>query len=240
MVGKLHTGYIDLKNAGTKPWTPGKTFLAPMPRDTASSLVAPSWPSPIRVSTVDKATAPGETGRFTWDLLPSEPGEFAPYFGLVEEGVTWFADPPLGGGPADDVIQVKLSVAPDPGGAGGSGAGAGGSSDAGQGGDAGSGEAGSAGAGGSEAGAGGSAAGSGGGGGSTAGKGGSGGAGAAGEASGGSNPTTPTVVVENSGSSDDEGCGCRSAGRPATSGAWAALGLGLAWGRRRRRSATTS
>ncbi|MCS6901751.1 MAG: GH25 family lysozyme, partial [Myxococcales bacterium] len=118
-VGKLHTGYIDLKNAGTKPWTPGKTFLAPIPRDTPSIFAAPSWPSPVRVSTVDKVTAPGEIGRFTWDLLPSQPGEFAPYFGLVEEGVTWFADPPLGGGPADHVIQVKLSVAPGSGGAGG-------------------------------------------------------------------------------------------------------------------------
>ena len=150
VVGKLHIGYIDLKNAGTKPWSPGKTFLAPMPRDASSSFVAPGWSSPTRVSTVDKEIAPGEVGRFTWDLLPSAPGEFSPYFGLVQEGVTWFADPPLGGGPADDVIQIKLSVQPDPG-AGGGDAGAGGS-DAGSGGSAG--EAGSGGSGAGKGGAG--------------------------------------------------------------------------------------
>lgn len=212
IVGKLHTGYIDLKNAGTKPWSPGKTFLAPMPRDASSSFVAPGWSSPTRVSTVDKEIAPGEVGRFTWDLLPSAPGEFAPYFGLVQEGVTWFADPPLGGGPADDVIQLKLSVQPDPGagGSGGSDAGAGGS-DGGSGGTAG--EAGSGGAAGS-AGDGGSA-------GSTigqdpgasgqAGSGGSGaGKGGAGEAGGGDDG--PSVTVENTPSAADEGCGCRAVG----------------------------
>ena len=41
-----------------------------------------------------------------------------PYFGLVAEGITWFAD---SGGPPDDDLQVNLHVAPAPqtGGAGG-------------------------------------------------------------------------------------------------------------------------
>jgi len=42
-------------------------------------------------------------------------GDFTQTFTLIEEGVTWFADAPKGGGPADDGMAVRVQVtgAPD-------------------------------------------------------------------------------------------------------------------------------
>ena len=131
------TGSIDLKNTGTIKWPAGVVKLAPIPRDKASSFADSTWISATRVSTIAADVAPGETGHFEWDLSPQEAGDFAPYFGLVAEGVTWFAD---SGGPKDDVLQVTVHVEPGPppsmtssgtgggagGGAGGGGAGGGG------------------------------------------------------------------------------------------------------------------
>lgn len=232
MVGQTVAGSIVFKNAGAKPWKAGVTKLAPIPRDQASPFHASSWLSPTRVSTLAQDVAPGQNGTFAWDLSGSAPGDFSPFFGLVEEGVTWFAD---SGGPPDDQIQVHVVVTPGAGtggsgGAGGSGtagtgaAGKGGSSS----GAAGTGAAGKAGA------AGGAGSGSGAGGSSTAGKagagaspaaGGSGGAGAAGAATG-------DVLVSGS---DEESSGCVVAGaggRGAAGGVWLLVLAGL-WMRRR-------
>ena len=105
------TGSIDLKNMGTIKWPADVVKLAPIPRDKASSFAASTWMSATRVSTIAADVAPGETGHFEWDLYPQEAGDFAPYFGLVAEGVTWFAD---SGGPKDDVLQVTVHVEPGP------------------------------------------------------------------------------------------------------------------------------
>jgi MYXO-CTERM domain-containing protein len=137
------TGSIDLKNTGTKKWPAGVVKLAPIPRDKASSFAADTWMSTTRTSTIAADVAPGETGHFEWDLYPQEAGDFAPYFGLVAEGITWFDD---SGGPKDNVLQVSVHVEPGPppsmtssgaggDGAGGGGAGGGGASGDGAGGD---------------------------------------------------------------------------------------------------------
>lgn len=39
-------------------------------------------------------------------------GDFQVTFGLAQEGVTWFADPTLGGGPEDGLLRVHLVVVP--------------------------------------------------------------------------------------------------------------------------------
>jgi hypothetical protein len=121
--GQAQKGSIDMMNTGTATWSAGVVKLAPIPRDQASDFYAPSWLSPTRVSTLAADVAPGQTGHFEWDLDPSESGSFSPYFGLVAEGITWFAD---SGGPPDDDIQVDVQVAPGaPSGAGGAGGAAG-------------------------------------------------------------------------------------------------------------------
>jgi len=104
-------GYIELRNAGTQAWTPGATFLGTTePRDGQSPLTAGDWPSPSRAATVDHAVAPGEAGRFAFTVrAPGLPGDYPQFFNLVQENVAWFGDR---GGPADNQLQVRVTVVP--------------------------------------------------------------------------------------------------------------------------------
>jgi lysozyme len=137
--GQTLDGWIDLKNVGTATWKAGETKLAPSPRDLPSVLGAGDWLSPTRVSTVAADVAPGETGHFKLALSAAAVADVTQTFALVEEGVTWFADAPKGGGPPDDFLAVHVVVSNphDPGtggaggtaGTGGSGGGGGGTTD---------------------------------------------------------------------------------------------------------------
>jgi len=166
-VGEVLQGSMVLKNVGTSTWKAGVTKLAPTPRDKPCSLAGPSWLSTTRVSTLAADVAPGATATFPLELKANALGNFPQTFSLVEEGVTWFADAPLGGGPSDTLLEVHVQVK-----AAGSGAGG-----------AGGGEAGDAGLGGSTFGVGGAGGGAGGFT-STNGTGGAGGSGAGGEGAG--------------------------------------------------------
>jgi MYXO-CTERM domain-containing protein len=122
-VGQSMDGWIELTNVGTATWKAGETKLAPTPRDKNSPLAGSAWLSPTRVSTLAADVAPGGTGHFPLQLTASAVGDYTQTFSLVEEGVTWFADAPKGGGPPDDLLAVHVVVTdgkPD-GGAGGSG-----------------------------------------------------------------------------------------------------------------------
>ncbi|HEY1954489.1 MAG TPA: CHAP domain-containing protein [Polyangiaceae bacterium] len=110
--GDVADGFIELTNSGTKSWTAGTTKLATTPRDQDSPFADPSWLSKTRVSTVAQDVAPGDVGHFDVKLDASQVGDFQVTFGLVQEGVTWFADPTLGGGPEDGVLKVHLVVVP--------------------------------------------------------------------------------------------------------------------------------
>jgi hypothetical protein len=107
--GDVAKGYIELTNSGSKTWTAGTTKLAPIPRDKPSSFADSSWLSPTRVSTVAADVAPGAVGRFEVALDTNAIGDTEIGFGLVEDGVKWFADSP-GGGPADSFLKVHLIV----------------------------------------------------------------------------------------------------------------------------------
>ena len=109
--GESVEGWFDLLNIGTASWSTA-TKLAPIPRDQPSPLADASWPAPHRAAHVLADTPPGAVGRFAVTLRGGEPGEHVQHFGLVEEGVTWFADATLGGGPPDDFITVRVDVAP--------------------------------------------------------------------------------------------------------------------------------
>jgi lysozyme len=108
--GDVVSGYIELTNSGTQPWKAGTTKLAPIPRDKASPFADKSWLSTTRISSVAADVAPGAVGRFDVTLDANTVGNFTVEFGLVEEGVSWFADPTLGGGPADGFLKVQLDV----------------------------------------------------------------------------------------------------------------------------------
>jgi MYXO-CTERM domain-containing protein len=120
------TGSITLKNVGTATWRAGVSKLAPTPRDKPSSVGSTGWLSPTRVSSPSKDVPTGQSYAFPLTLTAGAPGTYVQTFSLVEEGVTWFADAPAGGGPPDNRLAVKVVVTGPGGGTGGSGAGGGG------------------------------------------------------------------------------------------------------------------
>jgi hypothetical protein len=108
--GSVAKGYIELTNTGTETWKSGTTKLAPIPRDQASPFATPSWLSSTRISTVASDVAPGAVGRFAVTLDADAIGDSVVELGLVEEGVTWFADATLGGGPPDGFLRAQFDV----------------------------------------------------------------------------------------------------------------------------------
>ena len=123
-LGDSLEGWIDLKNVGTAVWKAGEIKLAPTPRDQDSALAEKSWLSPKRVSTVAMDVKPGDVGHFPLTLVGAAEGDYVQTFALVEDGVTWFADAPKGGGPADDFLAIHVLVGPETqGGVGGGGSG---------------------------------------------------------------------------------------------------------------------
>ncbi len=127
-VGQTVTGWVKLENTGTQSWEPGVVFLAPIPRDQPSPFQSPSWASDHRISTPTAAVAPGEVGQFELDITGSEIGDSILSLGWVADGITWFADPPKGGGPTDGYFAVRVKVVAESasGGASGMGGSAGG------------------------------------------------------------------------------------------------------------------
>ena len=113
--GELSRAYLEMRNTGTATWTPARTRLGTtQPRDRASAVAGPDWLAPNRAAAIDRMVPPGMTGRFNFTLrAPARAGEYAEYFNLLEEGVTWFSDPAQGG-PADNVIQVRVRTVPRP------------------------------------------------------------------------------------------------------------------------------
>ncbi|MCU1277880.1 MAG: Lyzozyme (1,4-beta-N-acetylmuramidase) [bacterium] len=109
-VGQSVDAWIDLKNVGSDTWKAGVTKLAPTPRDAASTLATAAWLSPTRVSRLTADVPPGAVGRFTIPLTGVTAGDYTQTFGLLDEGVTWFADAANGGGPADDFMKLHVVV----------------------------------------------------------------------------------------------------------------------------------
>ncbi|NOY91008.1 MAG: hypothetical protein GXP55_07320 [Deltaproteobacteria bacterium] len=109
--GASVSGEFVLRNTGTETWTPGVTLLAPTPRDTPSALAAGDWVNATRAASVDAPVPPGGTGRFAFSIrAPDAAGVYDQSFGVVQEGVAWFADR---GGPADDQLAIQLTVTAD-------------------------------------------------------------------------------------------------------------------------------
>jgi hypothetical protein len=113
-VGESLELWVDLQNTGGLPWVPGQTFLAPTdPRDVESPLHDAGWPSSNRAATVATQVEPGEIGRFVFSVAPKAEQTIVQSFGLVHEGITWFADGPWGGGPADNAVVVTVVATGD-------------------------------------------------------------------------------------------------------------------------------
>ncbi|MCC6557624.1 MAG: hypothetical protein IT372_32120 [Polyangiaceae bacterium] len=126
--GDVVDAYIELRNTGSQPWDSNTRLAATQPRDRESAFAGPEWPAKNRFAQVEGTVMPGETYRFSFKLhAPAEAGTYDEFFGVVQEGVTWFSDAGQGG-PPDDQLEGIFEVLPAiPGGGGGEGGGSGGS-----------------------------------------------------------------------------------------------------------------
>ncbi len=112
------TGTITLRNTGSSPWVPGRTFLATTePHDHESDFFHDSWTSTSRVMTVPNMINVGETWSAAFSVVtPATGGPHTETFNLVDETGGWFSD--MGnGGPADTAIRIRVihpGAPPDP------------------------------------------------------------------------------------------------------------------------------
>jgi lysozyme len=101
---------IEIENTGYRIWDESTRLGTTEPRDRDSVFRADDWIGDNRPAQVDAAIAPGEVFVFEFTLVaPEIEGTYVEHFGLVQEGVTWFADE-LGGGPPDDAIALTVEV----------------------------------------------------------------------------------------------------------------------------------
>jgi MYXO-CTERM domain-containing protein len=112
--GEVIPSYIELKNVGAKAWDSNTKLATTQARDRSSVFADATWLSKSRLSAVTGTVPPGGTYRFKFDLAaPDTAGLHDEFFGMVQEGVTWFSDPGQGG-PADNVLEVKIDVVTPP------------------------------------------------------------------------------------------------------------------------------
>lgn len=106
--GDVVEAWIELRNAGARPWDSNTMLAATEPRDRESVFAGPEWPAPNRYAQVEGVVNPGETYRFTFQLhAPMEPGLYDEFFGVVQEGEAWFSDQ---GGPPDNQLEGLFEV----------------------------------------------------------------------------------------------------------------------------------
>ncbi|MCB9583460.1 MAG: hypothetical protein H6717_40885 [Polyangiaceae bacterium] len=117
--GETIPAWIELKNVGSKPWDSSTRLGTTEPRDRSSAFADSSWLGPNRPAAVKGTVNPGETYKFEFNLhAPADVGTYHEYFGVVQEGVTWFSDSGQGG-PPDNQLQAQILVEEGPAGTGG-------------------------------------------------------------------------------------------------------------------------
>lgn len=95
-----YTWTVYARNTGTETWTntgPNPVRLGTSnARDRSSAFCDTSWLSCNRPATMSESSvAPGETATFTFAVQAPSAGQYAEYFSLLAEGVTWMNDPGL-------------------------------------------------------------------------------------------------------------------------------------------------
>lgn len=108
--GERAVAYIEYRNTGSASWDVMNTRIGTTgPRDHEGVFYdTVNWISRNRPTAVDRATGPGEVGRFSFVVTAPEVTDdttFNESYGLVQEGVTWF-------GPPDDAVTFTITVHP--------------------------------------------------------------------------------------------------------------------------------
>lgn len=112
VAGETITAHVTFKNTGGPAWDGDTRLGTTEPRDRDSAFAAPSWEKPNRAAAVDGSVKSGEEYTFDFEMVaPTELGTYAESFGLVQEGVTWFADE---GGPDDEAVTLQIQVVDKP------------------------------------------------------------------------------------------------------------------------------
>ncbi len=112
--GEEMVGTIELSNSGNQTWNSSTRLGTTQPRDRASVFAGADWDAPNRADSVDGTVAPGDSYPFTFTIrAPDAPGDYREYFGVVQEGVTWFSDAGQLG-PPDDQLQIHIVVVEAP------------------------------------------------------------------------------------------------------------------------------
>jgi MYXO-CTERM domain-containing protein len=116
--GEAVTASIVLKNMGSKTWDANTRLGTTMPRDRASIFTGPEWIGANRPAAISGTVAPGADGTFSFSFHgPTGPacvaGVHMEYFGVVQEGVSWFSDTGEGG-PPDNQLEALINIVPVP------------------------------------------------------------------------------------------------------------------------------
>ena len=107
VAGTTQVVQVTIRNTGTASWD-SNSRLSPLPGDQSSALADTSWQSLTRVMAAGPVVS-GATKTFQFTIkAPSTPGTYKQSFGLVQEAVTWFADPAL------DAINLQITVTVPP------------------------------------------------------------------------------------------------------------------------------
>ena len=93
VAGTTQVARIQLRNTGTASWD-GNTKLYALPLDQDNPFYHSSWLHKWRIASTG-IVQPSEVGTFEFTLqAPMETGVYRIEFAFVQEGVTWFTEPP--------------------------------------------------------------------------------------------------------------------------------------------------
>ena len=106
--GQVASAFLEYRNDSNYVWTPTTRVGTQNPRDVASPFADATWIANNRPASAPTSCYPGTICRFTFNLrAPTvfEPVAYTLYWGLLQEGETWF-------GPPDGAVWFQITVNP--------------------------------------------------------------------------------------------------------------------------------
>lgn len=112
--GQSVAANVVLKNTGTRGWDSATKLGTTMPRDRVSIFAGRDWSTAHRAAAISGTVAPNANGTFAFSFhgptgAACVPGTYREFFGLVQEGVTWFSESGQGG-PPDNQLEALINL----------------------------------------------------------------------------------------------------------------------------------